>query len=92
MTDPEELYDRDVPSSLFYAALGRMVANFAGRADPALIRTIAENRAVRTLEEIRRILNVGTLEDAECFLRIDQLVVQYFRDLEAGVTRHQECE
>lgn len=82
----------DIPTALYHAALGRMVLDYVKREDTEAIRQAMESRAVSTLEEIRRILDDDTLNDAECFYKIDELVMLFFRALEVRTQRHQEAE
>lgn len=79
-------------TALYYASLGKMVLDHVGKIDPAVIEKAMESRAVRTLEAIRWVLEDDALDDPECFQRVDDLVMLYFRELEIRINRHNELE
>lgn len=84
--------ENDVPTGLYHASIGKMVMDHMERIHPAVISQAMENRAIRTLEAIRRVLEDKTLDDPECFYRIDALVMLFFRELEINIDRHNELE
>ena len=51
-----------------------------------------ESRAVRTLEAIRCILENDKFSDPECFERIDSLLLQFFKELDVKINRHNELD
>lgn len=79
-------------TALYHASLGKMVLDYAERTDTAVIERAMENRAIRTLEAIRRVLEDDRYDDPECFERVDALVMLYFRELEIRINRHNELE
>lgn len=81
-----------VPAALYHASLGQMVLDYVERIHPTVIENAMESRAVRTLEAIRRVLEDDSLDDPECFERVDALVMLYFRELEIKINRHNELE
>lgn len=87
-------YERDnsVPKALCYVAVGKLVLDYAGQINPAVIERAMESRAIRTLESIRRILEDNSYSDTECFEIIDTLVMQFFEELEIKIDRHRECD
>lgn len=50
-----------------------------------------DSEAVRILSEIKKVLDDPSLEDQDCFLRIDAIVDAFYQ---AGLStrRHEECE
>lgn len=78
----------DVPSALYYAAVGKMVLDYMERMHPAVISHAMEDRAMQTLEAIRCILDNDALDDASCFRRIDSLVKLFYQELNIKVGRH----
>lgn len=64
-----------VHEELIASAIGTLVMqHLRGETIPKEIAEAMESKAVRTLEEIRRILNDDGVEDPECFRRIEAIV------------------
>ena len=66
----EELYAR---------AIGREIMNWAKSHDLHLLGQQADRDALLLLKEIQSILNDDTLDDPECFYRIDAIVSAFHR-------------
>lgn len=81
-----------IPTALYHAELGKIVADYVEGIDPAVLQSAIENRAVQTLEAIRCILDNSRLDDPECFQRIDTLVRLFFQELNVKVDRHSEYD
>lgn len=81
-----------VATALYQAEFGKMVLNYVGKIDPAVIEKAMESRAIRTLEAIRWVLENDQFDDPECFERVDALVMTFFRELEINVNRHNELD
>lgn len=80
-------FDYTVPESLYAKELGMALLNFAKEYNAHTLALQMESRAIALIEEIRAILNDSTLDDPECFSRIDALV-SAFDSAEISVTRH----
>lgn len=77
-----------LPVALYHAELGRMISTYVGRIHPAVIEKAMENRAIRTLETIRQILEDDRYDDPECFRQVDALITLFFHELEVQIGRH----
>ena len=88
--DKQEGYQ--IPTTLYHAALGKMVLDYIGRVHPTVIQQAVESRAVQTLEAIRFILENKRLTDQHCCERIDQLIALFFQELDVKIDRHSEYE
>lgn len=82
----------DIPHALYHAPLGKLVVDYIGQIHPTVIEEAMESRSVRTLEAIRQILQDNRYTDPECFEVIDELVIQFFQDLEVRFDRHSELD
>ncbi len=83
---------QDIPITLYHEVMGQMMLDYVEHIHPTVIEKAMENRAIRTLEAIRRILEDDSYNDPECFERIDALVMLYFRELNIKADRHNELE
>lgn len=81
-----------IPTTLYQAALGKMVLDYIGRVHPTVIQQAVENRAVQTLGAIRFILENKRLTDRQCCERIDQLIELFFQELNVKIDRHSEYD
>lgn len=88
MSNRPERGGQDVPTALYYAAVGKMVMDHMERVHPTVISDAVESRAVQTLEAIRCILDNERLDDPGCYQRIDSLVSLFFQELEIKTSRH----
>lgn len=79
--------DLQTAKILYKNALGELAANYLESLGPQEIRPLAESEAVKLIAEIQGILNDETLEDPECFRRIDA-IVDAFHDRGISVNRH----
>lgn len=89
------MHDQDgytIPSTLYYAAVGKLVLEHIDRMHPTVISQAVENRAVQTLEAIRCVLENGRLNDLECCERVENLVRLFFQELDVKIDRHNELE
>ena len=77
--------------SLYAQTLGRELIKWAREYDPYLFSLQVNTEAVLLLKEIQSILDDETLDDPECFYRIDAIVCAFHR---AGLdtTRHWELD
>ena len=81
MRSPSE---RDTPTALYHAVVGRMVLEHMERVHPS---QAVENRAVQTLEAIRCILENNRLSDPECVQRVDGLIRLFYQELDIKIER-----
>lgn len=84
MRSPSE---RDTPTALYHAVVGRMVLEHMERVHPTVISQAVENRAVQTLEAIRCILENNRLSDQECVQRVDGLIRLFYQELDIKIER-----
>ena len=68
-----------VSEALYVQAIGKDVMEYIQDRDADILAQLAENEAIRLLDEIRRILNDPDLEDATCFMRINAIVSAFLR-------------
>lgn len=81
----KEFYANILSKALIDAGAGIVIG---GTDLEKIIQTMAESACCKALREIRGILNDDTLDDRECFARIEQ-VVSVFEDLGPGAgSRH----
>lgn len=74
--------------ALVAQAIGREVLRYLRQEEPLKrIAGEAESGAARALEEIRAVLDDETLEDPECFRRIDA-IVDIYNDSHMNTSRH----
>lgn len=78
-----------IAESLYAQILGRELLNHLKDEESNVLQRIKEldSKAVQILEEIRAILDDDTIDDPECFERIDRLVSLYNRN-DIGTVRH----
>lgn len=67
-------FDYTVSEALYAKELGSMLLRFTKMYDEHTLARQIESRAVALIQEIRTILNDSTLDDPECFYRIEALV------------------
>ena len=80
-----------ISERLYAQSIGNAVIRWANDYRPQLLAAQADSDAKFILQEIQRILDDDTLNDPECFHRIDAIVSTFHR---AGLstTRHSEVE
>ena len=83
--------DEGMVNQLYAAAVGKLALNYIGTLPSGVISELAERRAVALLGQIKAILDDETLDDPECFLRIDA-IVGVFAQEGISTLRHLECE
>lgn len=83
--------ERDTPTALCYAAVGKIVLDHMERVHPAVISQAVESRAVHTLEAIRCVLENDRLSDPECVQRVENLTRLFFQELDIKIDRHGEA-
>ncbi len=66
--------NENIAKNLYKNALGELAVKYLESLEPQEIRPLAESEAVKLIAEIQGILNDETLEDPECFRRIDAIV------------------
>lgn len=78
-----------IAESLYAQILGRELLNHLKDEESNVLQRIKEldSKAVQILEEIQAILDDDTIDDPECFERIDRLVSLYNRN-DIGTVRH----
>ena len=80
----------DLIEESFYAkALGTHLLRWAKEYNPELLATQVNTDAILLLKEIQTILNDETLDDPQCFYRIDAIVSAFHR---AGLDTTRHCE
>ena len=67
-----------IQDELYARALGWKVLEYLRREHPEEVAKEIEGDALRILEKIRIILNDKTLNDSECFERIEQIVKTFY--------------
>lgn len=88
---PDDL-DYDAPTALYFSAVEKMVLEYMEKIPAIDIEKAMERKAISTLEKIRCILNDDTLNDTDCFYKIDELIMLFFRELEVRTNRHWELD
>lgn len=83
---------QDIPITLYHEVMGQMMLDYVEHIHPTVIEKAMENRAIRTLEAIRRILEDDSYNDPECFERVDALVMLFFKELGININRHSELD
>lgn len=78
----------DLFTDLFVQALrsGEIVASFAGLDSSAA--QVINNKCYQALQEIRAILDDDSLDDPECFMRIEEIVCALEEIGSSGGCRH----
>lgn len=78
-----------IAEELYVQSLGWEVLRFLKREEGNLLNLYREtdSEALRVLEEIRRVLDDDTLDDPDCFRRIEA-VVKAFHAHDISTTRH----
>lgn len=88
MRDYEE---QQLAEELYSRAIGKEVINWAREYAPHLLAAKAENEALALIKKIKGILDDETLDDSDCYLRIDEIVSAF---CQTGLTtaRHWESD
>lgn len=81
----------DAHNTLYRQALGALMLKAGRAAQEEEIDRLAECSAVEILERIRKILNDESLNDPECFLKIDS-IVSLFHENYMDTDRHIEYD
>lgn len=85
-------YDRFcVHDTLYRQALGELMLKAGRAAQEEEIARLAGHSAIEILEKIRNILNDESLNDRDCFLKIDS-IVSVFHANAIDTDRHIECD
>lgn len=80
-----------ISEHLYAQSIGNVVLRWAKEYRPQLLAAQVNSDAVFILQEIQRILDDDTLNDAECFYRIDA-IVSVFHGTGLSTSRHSEVE
>ncbi len=83
----EQNYMRTVPEALYAKAIGKQVMDFVRSGDPKKFAEQADSEAVLILEKIRAILDDLSLDDPECFQKIEA-IVDVFHAAGISTVRH----
>lgn len=83
--------ETDVLEALYAQTLGREVLTYIKGSDPHLLNQQVCSKAVELLAEIKEILDDCTLDDSDCFQKIEA-IVQVFQNGGLTVDRHWELE
>ncbi len=83
----EQDYMQTVPETLYAKAIGKQVLDFVRSGDPKKFAEQANSEAVLILEKIRAILDDLSLDDPECFQKIEA-IVDTFHDAGISTVRH----
>lgn len=67
-----------VQDELYARTIGWEVLNYLRREHPEEIAKEIEGNALRILEKIQTVLNDNTLDDPECFHRIEMIVKTFY--------------
>lgn len=78
-----------ISEELYVQSLGWEVLRYLKREEGVLLNLYREvdSKALRVLEEIQRVLNDDTLDDPDCFNRIEA-IVKTFSAHEISTSRH----
>ena len=78
-----------IAEELYVQSLGWEVLRYLKREEGALLNLYREvdSKALRVLEDIQRVLNDDTLDDPDCFNRIEAIVKTFFSH-EVSTSRH----
>ena len=78
-----------IAESIYAQILGWELLNYIKKEESSLSQRIKEidSRALQILEEIRAILEDDTIDDPDCFERIDRIVSLYNKN-DIGTDRH----
>lgn len=88
----EELPRSEVADTLYQHALGAVMLRAVKAAHPEEISALAERTAVKTLAKIHAILNDESLNDRDCFLKIDSIVTAFYNHANIYTDRHIEYD
>lgn len=80
-------YTQTVPEVLYAKAIGKQILDFMRSGDPQIFAEEAKGEAVLILEKIRVILDDPSLDDPECFQKIEA-IVDTFHDAGISTVRH----
>lgn len=77
--------------ALYAKALGDLILRYEEHLSPAVVAEQVESNALSLLAEIKSILDDESLTDPECFYKIDEIVMAFYR---AGIStdRHWEAD
>lgn len=82
----------EVPNSLYYASIGKMVLDYVRREDPQVILTEINGIAAGALDRIYQIIQNQRLSDPECISMIESILIVYYEVLQLSSHRHLEYE
>ena len=68
-----------ISETLYAQAIGEEILKYVKDYNPQAIAREADSEAVRLLEEIQAILEDDSLDDPECFSRVDAIVRAFHR-------------
>lgn len=83
----EQDYTQTVPEVLYAKAIGKQILDFMGSGEAQKFAEEAKVEAALILEKIRMILDDPTLDDPECFQKIEA-IVDTFHDAGISTVRH----
>lgn len=77
--------------ALYAKALGDLILRYGESLSPAVVAEQVESNALSLLAEIKSILDDESLTDPECFYKIDEIVMAFYR---AGIptARHWQAD
>lgn len=83
--------DSDLADELWVRVIAQEMLRYAKTTGEEVMARKADSEAVRILSEIKKALDDPSLDDPECFSRIDAIVDAFYQ---AGLStrRHRECE
>lgn len=83
----EQDYTQTVPEVLYAKAIGKQILDFMGSGEAQKFTEQANSEAALILEKIRMILDDPSLDDPECFQKIEA-IVDTFHDAGISTARH----
>ena len=89
--DLSTIYSPGAREVLYQRAVGEIMMNAGRAAQEEEIARLAGHSAIEILEKIRSILNDESLNDRDCFLKIDS-IVSVFHANAIDTDRHIECD
>lgn len=83
--------DPSLVDEMWVRAMAQEMQRFLKGMAPEAVRIKVDSEAVRILSEIKKVLDDKSLDDSECFCRVNAIVDIFYQ---AGLStrRHEECE
>ena len=66
--------ERQLAEAFYSRVIGKEIVNWVKEYEPQLLAEKTESEAIALIKKIKRILDDETLNDSDCYLRIDEIV------------------